>query len=208
MRVRPVFTFVAVSLVLATAPAVAKPTKPPADPPVAVALTFAADGENGLAGDLMMRPEISRNGAIEYFADGTGSSSANLELRGFEPFQQGLHFGLIRLDPNECGQEPLYEGMFWLSFDRDGVLTSVMWHFDMDASFLAAHKKGCSWLVNERYTIRSLSNSELLPGETPLTFAAGMVSGTFSLHRYDADAAEPHVDLAREAMTFGLVLDG
>lgn len=207
MRIRLIVIFMAMSLVLASSPAAAKPTKPPADPPVAATLTFA-DAADGLAGDLVMRAEMSRNGAAEYFADGTGSSAADLELRGFDQYlDQGLHLGLARLDPNECGEPPLYEGVFWLSFDRDGVLTAVMWHFDVDASYLATRKKGCSWLINERYTIRSLSAAELQPGEAALSFADDTVSGTFKLHRYDADAAEPHVDLARSTLTFGLVLD-
>ena len=33
--------------------------------------------------------------------------------------------------------------------------------------------------------------------KTPLTYEDGVVSGTFKLHLYDADAPEPHVDLGR-----------
>ncbi len=208
MRVRVIVMLMVASFVLAAAPAAGKPTRPP-DPLVDAVLTFA-DAADGLAGDLTMRMETSRNGATEYFADGTGGSSpANLELRGFAgSLDQGLHLGLAVLDPNECGEPPLYEGVFWLSFDRTGELSAVTWHFDMDASYLAARKKGCSWLVNERLTIRSLSPQELLPGEPVLSFVDGAVSGTFKLHRYDADAAEPHVELSRAAMQFGLVIDG
>lgn len=208
MKSRIILMLTALGLVLATGPAVAKPVQP-TDPVVEVTAAFL-DAEDGVAGNLTMRMDMARNGATEYFADGmAGSSPADLELRGFGEFlDQGLHVGLARLDPNECGEPPLYEGLLWLSFDRDGMLAAVMWHFDIAASYLAARKKGCSWLVNERYTIRSLSDGELLPGEAPLTVADGVVSGTFKLHRYDADGAEPHVDLARVPMQFGLVIDG
>jgi hypothetical protein len=63
-------------------------------------------------------------------------------------------------------------------------------------------------VVNERYTISSLADRELLDGEEPLTYTNGVVSGTFNLHLYDADADEPHVDLGRTQMQFGLTIDG
>lgn len=212
----------AMSLALATAPAMAKP-KPPDPPPLPetaeVTMTLI-EGADGLAGVLQMEFEASRNGkVVEYFARGDGeSSSADLALQGFEEFlDQGLHPGLAILDPNDCGLEPLYEGIFWLKFDRifidddasvhDGELAAVVWHFDMDVSFNAG-RRGCSWVVNERYTISSVADRELLDGEEPLSYSDGVVSGTFELHLYDADAVEPHVDLGRTQMQFGLAIDG
>lgn len=202
---------VATSLALATAPAAAKP-KPPEPPPPAelaeVEMTLV-DGADGLAGVLDMKVETSRGGIVEYLADGTGGSSpADLVLRGFEGFlDQGMYLGLAILAPNDCGDTPPYEGIFWLEFDRKGELAAVLWHFDMDASFNAG-RIGCSWVVNERYTIRSLADKELLEGEEPLAYNDGVVSGTFKLHLYDADAPEPHVDLGRTYMQFGLTING
>lgn len=202
---------VAMSLALATAPAVAAPKpKPPPPPPELTEVTMTlVDGADGLAGVLQMEVEASRKGKIEYFAWGDGvSSSPDLVLRGFEDFlDQGLHPGLAILDPNFCELEPLYQGLFWLKFDRNGELSDVMWHFDMDASWTEG-RKGCGWVVNERYTIRSLADRELLDGEEPLTYTDGVVSGTFKLHLYDADAAEPHVDLGRTSMQFNLAISG
>jgi len=201
---------VAMSLALATAPVAARPKPPEPPPPAELAeVTMSlVEGADGLAGMLQMEVETSRKGEVEYFAWGDGESSPpDLVLRGFEGFlDQGLHPGLALLDPNYCDLEPLYQGMFWLNFDRDKELSDVMWHFDMHTSWTEG-RKGCGWVVNERYTIRSLADRELLDGEEPLTYNNGVVSGTFKLHLYDADAAEPHVDLGRTQMQFGLAID-
>jgi hypothetical protein len=202
---------VAMSLALATAPAAAAPKpKPPPPPPELATVTMSLDGEaDGLAGVLDMEVEASRNGKKEYFAWGDGvSSPADLELRGFADFlYQGLHPGLAILEPNDCDLEPLYQGMFWLKFDRSGALTDVMWHFDMDVSWNMG-SVGCSWLVNERYTIRSLADRELPDGENSLNYKEGKVSGWFQLALYDADDDEPHDDLGSTYMEFNLEIDG
>lgn len=202
-----ILIMVATSLALATAPAAAKKPDPPAE--LAEVTMSLVDEADGLAGTLEMEVEASRKGEVQYFAWGDGvSSPPDLVLRGFEDFlDQGPHPGLARLDPNYCDLDPLYEGMFWLKFDRNGELSDVMWHFDMDASWTAG-RKGCGWVVNERYTISSLADRELLDAEEPLTYTNGVVSGTFKLHLYDADAAEPHVDLGRTHMQFELPIDG
>jgi hypothetical protein len=198
---------VAMSLALVTAPASAKP-KPPEPAEMAAVTLTPVDASDGLAGELQMGVDASRKGDVAYFADGNdGSSAADLVLRGFDGvLAQGLHHGLAILDPNDCGEPPRYEGIFWLKIDKNGVLTDVMWHFDMDVSYTAG-RKGCAWRVNKRYTIRALSDRELLPGEEPLTYAGGVVSGTFNLHLYDADASEPHVNLGHTFMQFGLAID-
>jgi hypothetical protein len=208
-----ILIMVATSLALATAPAAAKkpdPPDPPPPPELATVTLTLVDGADGLAGVLQMEVEASRNGKVEYFAWGDGESSpADLVLRGFEDYlDQGLHPGLAILEPNDCGDPAPYEGMFWLKFDRDGDLSDVMWHFDTDASWNMG-RVGCSWVVNERYTIRALEDRELQEGEAPLTYSDGVVSGTFNLHLYDADAPEPHLDLGRTFfMQFELAIDG
>lgn len=208
MKRLKVVLMAAMSVALITAPAAAKP-KPP-EPAVTTGVTLTlVDPSDGLDGELQMRVEASRKGDVAYFADGNdGSSAADLLLRGFDGvLTQGLHPGLAILDPNECDESPLYEGFFWLNFDRNGALAGVLWHFDMDVGYTADHR-GCQWRVNERYTIRALQDKELLDGEKSLTYEAGLVSGTFKLHLYDADAPEPHVDLERTFMKFGLAIDG
>ncbi len=202
-----VMVLLLVMALLAVGPAAAKPKPPQGSGLVPVSLSFV-DGHDGLEAELTMRVEASRSGAVEYFADAReGSSPADMLLLGFdEHLAPGFHPGLALVDPAECGDPP-YEGMTWVSFGADGELEAVMWHFDMHVGRTAGQqgkKPTCSWDVYERYTIRSLAGNELLPGEDPLRFEGGTVSGTFKLHFYDADAPEPHVDLGRTFMQFRL----
>jgi len=206
MRRWTILIMVAMSLALATAPAAAKkpdPPDPPPPPELAEVTMSLVEGADGLAGVLDMKVEESRGGVVEYLADGTGGSSpADLVLR-FEGSQEH-HSGLATLEPNDCDLAPLYEGIFWLQRDRNGELAAVVWHFDMNVSWNMG-RKGCSWVVNERYTISSVDDRGL-PEEQQLTYTNGVVSGTFNLHLYDADADEPHVDLGRTYMEFELTL--
>lgn len=200
-----------IAALLVAAPAAARP-KPPPEPEIETVTFTFQDGHDGLQGSLDMRVEAARSGAVTYWADNrNGSDPADLELRGFADFMpQGLHTGMKAVEPDECPDDPEpYRALAWLSFDRNGDLDGFIWHFDMIVSRTEG-KKGCRVGVEERYNIRALGDRELVGDEQPLRFDGdtGVVSGTFNLHFYDADAPEPHVELARTHMEFKVTRSG
>lgn len=207
-RLITIITALVVGMLAVTGTADARPK--PTPKLASVTLSFV-DGADGLDGTLVMRVDGAPPGTVTYTGDGIdGTSRPDLAVRGFDStLTQGLHTGMKAVSPDECPSEPEpYRALAWISFDRSGSIDGFIWHFDMVVSRAEA-KKGCTVRVEERLTIRALEDRELLPGEEPLMFdpRTGELSGSFNLHWYDADAANPHVQLARTAMRFTITID-